>query len=334
MLFRSEMNKILLLISLMILPAVNSIEITSYEARVEIVNMTPKESIALALLNTDDIPVQEINYPFSGQVEEIKVSDSRGEIPSNLEYKGNNAFVTARLREPLPKGDSVSLGYNIKTHGLLTKVEDTFILSQTHSILANVKNFRLSIALPDGYGVMAEGVSPRPTIITSDGRKIILVWEYASPIPTQLRELKILLLFDKLTKEEPVVVVKQKVVPVETPPSTNWLPYIIIAALVFMLIPLAVHYLREEGITIADYIDRRKYAEEKIDILKEDEQAILKLVIEKDGIDQREIQKITDFSKTKVSKILSELEKRGVIVKQQTGRRNKIFLASKMKESV
>ena len=70
----------------------------------------------------------------------------------------------------------------------------------------------------------------------------------------------------------------------------------------------------------------------KIDILKGDEQAILKLVMEEDGIDQRKIQEITDFSKAKVSKIISELEKRGVVRKEQIGRRNKIYLAGKLRE--
>ena len=77
---------------------------------------------------------------------------------------------------------------------------------------------------------------------------------------------------------------------------------------------------------------KRKRTNDKIDILKEDEQAIMRLIIEKDGIDQREIQRVTDFSKTKVSKILSELEKRGVIRKEQAGRRNKIFLTKKLRE--
>ncbi len=322
------MNKILLLLCLVLLPAVHSLEITSYEAIVELGNMTTKESIVLTILNTDDIPVDELSYPFSGQVAEITVSDSRGNLSSNLEYKGNNAIVTASLREPLRKDESASLGYELKSHGTLTKKEDTYILSQTHFILANVQIFRLSIVLPEGYGLTEEGVSPRPTRLSSDGRRIILIWEYGSPVPIQLRELNILLLFEKLVKEPPTVV--EKKVPVESA-SPGMLPYAVIVILILILIPLGLRYLREEGFTIADYIDK-KYAEDKMDILKEDEQAILKLVIEKDGIDQREIQRVTDFSKTKVSKILSELEKRGVITKQQMGRRNKIHLASKMKE--
>jgi uncharacterized membrane protein len=76
----------------------------------------------------------------------------------------------------------------------------------------------------------------------------------------------------------------------------------------------------------------RPRIQEKIDILKEDEQLILKIVAEDDGIDQREIQRRTDFSKTKVSKILTELEKREAIRKESMGKKNKIYLTQKLKE--
>ncbi len=72
--------------------------------------------------------------------------------------------------------------------------------------------------------------------------------------------------------------------------------------------------------------------EGKIDILKEDEQLILKIVAEEDGIEQREIQRRTDFSKTKVSKILAELDKRGAIRKETVGKKNKIYLTEKLKD--
>ncbi|MFQ5815282.1 MAG: helix-turn-helix transcriptional regulator, partial [Candidatus Hydrothermarchaeaceae archaeon] len=159
--------------------------------------------------------------------------------------------------------------------------------------------------------------------------------EFGPPIPTELREFRAILLFERLIEEQPseqpsIVVVREE--PPEPISNREVLPYAVIGVLVLILIPLAWHYLREEGITIADYFDKRRIIEKKIDILREDEQSILKLVVENDGIDQRDIQRTTGFSKTKVSKILSELEKRDAITKQQIGRRNKIYLSSKMKE--
>jgi predicted transcriptional regulator len=297
---------------------------------VEIINMTPKESVAFTLVNSDVIPVEELNYPFSSHVTEVQVSDSQGTISAVLDRRDKNAFVTAYLREPLYKDDSITLKYMIKTDGSLTQRGDTYIISQSHSLLANVKNFRLRIILPEGYGITEEGVSPKPTRFTSDGRKIILVWEFGAPIPTELREFRVLLLFEKLIKEQPSIFVQER--DVEQEMGSNTLPYLIIAVLVLMLIPLGRRYLREEGFTIGDYFVKRRIIQNKIDILREDEQAILKLVVENDGIDQREIQRVTGFSKTKVSKILSELEKRGAITKEQIGRRNRIYLAEKMKE--
>lgn len=329
-----EMNKVLLLLCvLLFFPLVHSLEIVSYEATVELTNMTPKESIVFTLLNTDVVEIDELNYPFSGDVEDITVIDSLGTLSSTLDFRGKNAFVTAILRRPLRKDESVTLIYDIETHGLLTKRGDTHILSQSHSLLANVKKFKLNIILPEGYGITEEGVSPTPTRFISDGRRIILVWEYGTPIPTELREFRVILLFEKLIQEEPTIIVET----VEPPPVSNSnpmvLPYMVIAVLFLVLIPLGLHYLRAEDTIITALFRKKRGIENKIDILREDEQSILKLVVEEDGIDQRDIQRITDFSKTKVSKILSELEKRGAITKQQIGRRNKIYLTDKIKEA-
>ncbi|MFV2040863.1 MAG: helix-turn-helix transcriptional regulator [Candidatus Hydrothermarchaeales archaeon] len=44
------------------------------------------------------------------------------------------------------------------------------------------------------------------------------------------------------------------------------------------------------------------------------------------------MQRKTDFSKTKVSKILSELERREAIRKESMGKKNKIYLTEKLKD--
>ncbi len=327
------MKKILLFLGvLLVFPSVYSLEIASYEATVEISNMTPTESVVFTLLNTDVVEVKELNYPFTGDVKDIQVRDTEGPLASTLEYRGDSAFVTTKLRRSLRKDETVTLTYDIETHGLLTTRGNTHILSQAHSLLANVKNFKLNIILPEGYGITEEGVSPTPTRFISDGRRIVLEWKFGTPIPTELREFRVIFLFEKLIQEEPEVIVNETV-PQPPEPVNEQVLFAVIAVLVLMLIPTGLHYLRAEDTVITYLFRRKKMIENKIDILREDEQSILKLVVDDDGIDQRDIQRVTGFSKTKVSKILSELEKRGAITKQQIGRRNRIYLTDKIKES-
>lgn len=60
--------------------------------------------------------------------------------------------------------------------------------------------------------------------------------------------------------------------------------------------------------------------------LNEDEQKVIKAVKEQDGVTQATLRIRTDLSKTKLSFILSDLEKKGLISKQIKGKTNQIFL--------
>ena len=60
--------------------------------------------------------------------------------------------------------------------------------------------------------------------------------------------------------------------------------------------------------------------------LNEYEQKVIKAVREQDGITQATLRIRTDLSKTKLSFILADLEKKGLISKQIKGNTNQIFL--------
>lgn len=63
----------------------------------------------------------------------------------------------------------------------------------------------------------------------------------------------------------------------------------------------------------------------RTDILPEDERRILEPVIESPGITQVALRDRSQFSKVKVSQTVSELEKRGVIYREQQGRTYRIY---------
>lgn len=63
----------------------------------------------------------------------------------------------------------------------------------------------------------------------------------------------------------------------------------------------------------------------RTDILPEDERRILEPVIESPGITQVALRDRSQFSKAKVSQTVSELEKRGVIYREQQGRTYRIY---------
>lgn len=275
------------------------------------------ERISITFLNNYNTPLDEVTYPFVGDITSLTVYDSNTgeELQHETKLKGEKTYVTTTLASPLAPGSYYTLIYDFIVPKQIRRSDNTLIMTNTQLILANVKKFELAITLPEGYVLAEEGVIPEPRSKISDGRRLILIWDLGDPIPSELRgEFKVIVLYERL----------------------GWYPniyYLILFLILLLFAGLYYRSLRRRGRSITDIFDRAKGMREKIDILKEDEQNILKIVIENDGIDQREIQRKTDFSKTKVSKILSELEKRGTIRKEAYGRRNKIFLTKKIKET-
>lgn len=303
--------KILILIGFLVFlfTPVHALEISEYQVTSYIVGNQFQEEVTFRIKNNQEEPLTKFTYPFGGILQNLTVYDSEGKLEYSSKYTGEKTYVKSILRKPLPTGGEYWITYKFYMDGQVTQKEGTYILSTSHSLLANVKNFGFTIALPEGYGVTDHSVSPTPEGIMSDGRRVILEWNLEEPIPAALREFNAIVLYENLLGER-------------HPWWKGREDYIYIAIIVTIL--AASIYLSKRL--------KKKQTNEKIEILKEDEQAIMRLIIEKDGIDQRDIQKETDFSKTKVSKILSELEKRGAIRKEQVGRRNRIFLTKKLRE--
>jgi predicted transcriptional regulator len=287
-----------------------ALNIEEYQANAYIVDSKLVEEVTLRIYNDKEEPLARFTYPFGGKLKNLTVHDSTGELEHSSKYAGEKTYVTSTLRGPLLTDRAIDITYEFYLDEQITQKETTYILSTTHSLLANVKTFDFTLTLPEGHGIAAgQIVSPHPDF-DSEGRHVILVWNLHEPIPPELREFDAIVLYENLLGEKRPWWDGKK----------NYIYLIIIAVMLFA------------SVNLSKRIRTKKLTNDKIDILKEDEQAIMRLIIETDGIDQREIQRETDFSKTKVSKILSELEKRGVIRKEQAGRRNKIFLTKELKE--
>lgn len=66
--------------------------------------------------------------------------------------------------------------------------------------------------------------------------------------------------------------------------------------------------------------------------LSDDEKTLVDIISESEGITQDSIKYRTGFSKSKVSLILSEMEKRNIIQRETLGRTNKVFISDWLKK--
>ena len=67
--------------------------------------------------------------------------------------------------------------------------------------------------------------------------------------------------------------------------------------------------------------------------LPDDERRVLEPVIDSPGVTQIEIRDRADFSKSKVSQTLSELEKRGLVAKEKQGRTFRVYPGEELDEA-
>ncbi len=70
-----------------------------------------------------------------------------------------------------------------------------------------------------------------------------------------------------------------------------------------------------------------------LDLLPEDERRILEPVISSPGITQIELRDRSDFSKSKVSQTVSDLEKRGLLYRERQGRTYRIYPSDDLEQS-
>lgn len=71
-----------------------------------------------------------------------------------------------------------------------------------------------------------------------------------------------------------------------------------------------------------------------LDLLPDDERAILEPVIESPGLTQIEVRDRSDFSKSKVSQTITDLEKRGLLYRERQGRTYRVYPADDLDERV
>ncbi|WP_340100978.1 helix-turn-helix transcriptional regulator [Salinibaculum salinum] len=73
--------------------------------------------------------------------------------------------------------------------------------------------------------------------------------------------------------------------------------------------------------------------ERVLDLLPDDERRVLEPVLDSPGITQIELRDRSDFSKSKVSQTVSELEERGLLYRERQGRTYRIFPSDDLQES-
>lgn len=174
----------------------------------------------------------------------------------------------------------------------------------------NTDKLIVRLVLDEGF-VVSKDVYPEATSIKSDGRKIIIEWQFSD---------------FKQDEYVPIFVVFEGV-------GKNSYLWIIILALVvgvmgWLLYPSLRKKLEELNIKKKP-LKKKKEKEDMTRFLLENEKKVIEELQKEREIWQKQLQLRTGLNKVKLSRVLKNLESRGLIKKINFGKTNKIMLAKK-----
>ncbi|MEM5828785.1 MAG: MarR family transcriptional regulator [Candidatus Aenigmatarchaeota archaeon] len=272
------------------------------------------DSIQIAIDITEDNIARfnaTINY-----LEDVEMSDfyTLAKIENVRVFKGNEE-VNCSLEE-LPLGTSIvckniftkKITYTFSATNLIESGKRLKIFSYQFPITTLINRVDILVKIPLGTVIADEAALeytglkpyyPENGVKGSDGRRIFVEWNFENP---------------KLGETIVVSAIYEKILKDEYNVSLIYLTTIVIIVFSFAIIFLIIKR-------------KRKDISKFLPILNDAERAIMEVILKSpEVLDQRKIVRATGFSKAKVSRVLKDLEVRGLIRREKVGRTTKIRL--------
>lgn len=196
-----------------------------------------------------------------------------------------------------------SVSYRFRALDQVSLIQGLSSFKHRLSITQLADYFSMTVKLPLGTGLVEQskladtGLSPFEPAWgkeASDGRRIFVQWEVREPRLGETLETSVI--YERIASSESA--------------SLVLIPVMIAAFFIFIYV-----------------VRRRFFVKNILPMLTESERKVVEILLrEKKDVDQREVVKETDFSKPKVTRILQDLEARGLVERIRRGRKNAIRL--------
>lgn len=186
--------------------------------------------------------------------------------------------------------------YKFRGHDMVSNFEDLQLFNQRFPITELVDKISIIVKLPLGTALVEQSklsgtglqrFEPQWGKEGSDGRRIYVIWEQE---PKLGETINISIIYEQIFSNQAAALM---------------IP--LIAAIIIFFI----------------YFFRKRFAKDILPILTDHERKVVEILLrEKKQVDQRSIVRETDYSKSKVSRILRDLETRGLVERSRKGRTN------------
>lgn len=281
-------------ISFILLSAIAFAQINKYDASVSLED--GKSLVKLSITFVE--PIDSYKMTIFGKIRNFNAS-STAPYPINCNLTVSEASLIDCSFTLTQDKKTISLSF--ETNDFVKILNKTFYFSGDFTVNEDIRELSVIIKLPEGMalsGAPPHEISPPEVAITSDGRKIILMWKYTNV--TRAQPLRFQVLY-----ESTVV----SILPWE-----------------YILIGIAI----AGGAIFFVFRRIRKPKEVILSVLDDYEKKVIDIITANGGeVNQKKVVQETNLSKAKVSRIVKNLVGRGLIEAQRVGRTNKLKLVKK-----
>jgi uncharacterized membrane protein len=247
--------------------------------------------------------VAKTDYFLLGKITDYEVFADNSPVTCSIKYEVGSSILCKDIR-------AREIVYKIKTSELANDIQQNFkLFSYKFSITNPTDEFTATIKMPVG-SVLADpsllgssnpkAFEPESGKEGSDGRRIYVQWTLDKPIIGDTLDTTIV--YEQLSEKN----------------EFGLFEFIMAGIVIIILIVL--------------FYVRRRPEQDILPVLTPTERKLVQILLrEKKDVDQRDIVKELDLSKTTVSRIISNLVNRGVVEKVSKGRKNIIKLKKNIK---
>ncbi len=285
-----------ILVFFLLIPTSSSIKYDSVKITSDIVEDTVYINYVLEAIG----PADKINISVPLRSKVIYFSDPYSPL---IEYKIYSNAVVGELKVPIKEGEKRIILLKVKSkYPIFNKLGIIEYISE-FEFLEGVQDFEHLVLLPQGNKTKVIRANPKGGVETI-GKQLSVRWN--------IKDYQSEVFFIEFQGAE-----------------KNYL------FIVFHFLLVAI--LLVSGYIIYKYIRKKllnKKVIQKTTNLPEREKKLLREILKEDGITQYKLRQIFNLSRSNTSKILTSLQRRGIIRKERTGRIAKIYLLNKNKENI
>ncbi|MEA2003867.1 MAG: hypothetical protein U9O53_02810 [archaeon] len=262
-------------------------------------------------LHFADLTTEEIYYFVFARIDSLEASDDYGMLLCNTKIFSYGTQITCKPNTEDKYNYSVHFDFNMLDLQYL--YDENFLFSYDYSVKIPTGRFAIQFVLPVGMALMEkeEGFSPyspEGCVVgsTEDGRHITVTWTEGKP---------------SLGSDHSYRAFYEQVTLIS---SNRWF-YPVVSLLALLLVFVSLILFRSR---------KSRKMNTVLSVLHEGERKVIELLMGGEGTcDQRVLVKETGFSKAKMSRIILDLEERGLVTKIRRGRTNIISLSEKKLKS-